>query len=163
MHCPILTKENSEILLDYCARKLTPEMTAAFENHMESCADCRAFSDAQKSVWEALDGWQPMSISQDFDTKLYARIEQHENSGWWTRLWHRGIWQPRSFGPAMPVATACVTLALGVMLYLPGNKPSVDHQAPQTKMENSDLDQLEITLEDIEMFKQLTPPSRSNS
>jgi hypothetical protein len=161
MQCP-LTKENSEILLDYCARGLTPEMTAEFENHMESCADCRAFSDAQKAVWEGLDDWQPMSISQDFDKKLYARIEQHENSGWWNRLWHRSMWQPGSFGPALPVATACVTLALGVLLYLPWNKPPADPQAPQSKMESSDLDQLETTLEDIEMFRQLTPPPRSN-
>jgi hypothetical protein len=163
MQCPILTKENSEIVLDYCARKLTPEMAAAFDNHMESCGDCRAFCDAQKSVWEALDRWQPTPISQDFDNKLYARIEQHENSSWWTRLRHRSVWQPGSLSPAMPIATACVALVLGVMLYLPGNKPSADHQAPQTKMENSDLDQLETTLEDIEMFRQLTPLSRSNS
>src|SRR6185295_881622 len=85
MQCPIQTKENSEILLDYCARKLTPEMTVAFENHMASCADCRSFSEAQMSAWAAMDVWEPMPISRDFDKRLYARIEQHENSGWWNK------------------------------------------------------------------------------
>ena len=61
----------------------------------------------------------------------------------------------------MPIATACLTLAVGVLLWLPvnNNKPAVDLTSPQTKMESSDLEQIETTLEDIEMFRQLTPAS----
>ena len=160
MQCPIKTKENAEILLDYSSGKLTPDLAAIFQSHMESCEDCRAFSIAQRSAWEALDAWVPMPIPADFDRKLYARIDQYEKSGWWIKLWHRSIWQSGSFGPAMPIATACLTLAVGVMLWLPvNNKPALDLTSPQTKMESSDLEQIETTLEDLEMFRQLTPTS----
>ena len=159
MQCPIKTKENAEVLLDYSSGRLTPDVAAMFQSHMESCVDCRAFSIAQRAAWDALDAWEPMPIPADFDRKLYARIDQYEKSGWWTKLWHRSIWQSGSFGPAMPIATACLTLAVGVMLYLPMNKQAVDLTSPQTKIESSDLEQIETTLEDIEMFKQLTPIS----
>lgn len=61
----------------------------------------------------------------------------------------------------MPIATACLTVAVGVMLYLPvnNNKQTVVLPSPQTKTESSDLEQVETTLEDIEMFRQLTPTS----
>jgi len=163
MRCPLENKDNTGILLDYCARKLSPEMTIVFENHMESCADCRSFSEAQRSAWEALDAWEPAPISEDFDKILYRRIEQHENSGWFTKLWHRTVWQPAFSGSTLSIGTACVTAIVAVMLYLPMNKPAVDLQAPQVKIESSDLEQLENTLEDIEMFKQLTPESSSRS
>lgn len=159
MQCPMKSKENSAVLLDYSSGKLAPGVAALFQTHMESCEDCRAFSSAQRSTWEALDAWEPMTIPAEFDRKLYARIEQYEKSGWWTKLWHRSMWQGSFFGPAMPIATACVTLAIAVVLYLPASKPVFDVKAPQTKIENSDLDQIETTLEDIEMFKQLTPAS----
>src|SRR4051794_13142219 len=137
MLCPIKTKDNSEILLDYCAKRLTPETAAAFENHMQSCADCRSFSEAQASAWAALDTWEPIQVSENFDAKLYARIEQHENSGWWNKLWHRTVGQPGFSGPAMPIATACVTMIIGVMLYMPFSKPSVEPQTPQIKIEST--------------------------
>jgi len=35
----------------------------------------------------------------------------------------------------------------------------VDPSSPQIKMESSDLEQIEMTLEDMEMFKQLAPAS----
>ena len=158
MQCPIKTTENAEVLIDYSSGRLTPDMASMFQSHMESCADCRAFSEAQRSAWVALDAWEPVPVTADFDRRLYARIDQYEQSNWWTKMWHRNIWQYGSFGPAMPIATACVTLAVGVMLYLPlNNKPVVDLSSPQTRIESSDLDQIETTLEDIEMFKQLTP------
>lgn len=97
MQCPIKTKENTEVLLDYSSGKLTPDLAAIFRSHMESCGDCRAFSIAQQSAWDALDAWEPMPIPADFDRKLYARIDQYEKSGWWIKLWHRSIWQSGSF------------------------------------------------------------------
>jgi hypothetical protein len=163
MECPIQTKENTEVLLDYCTRNLNAETTAIFERHIEVCAECRAFAEAQRSVWDALDSWDPMPVTADFDKKLFSRIEQYENSSWWIRLWHRRFFQPFSFGPAMPIATACVTLCIAIALYLPGSAPKVDLQTPQTKIESSDIDQLERTLDDIEMLKQLAPPPASRS
>ena len=160
MQCPIKTKTNAEVLLGYSSRRLTPDVAATFQNHMESCADCRAFSLAQQSTWDALDAWEPMPIPADFNRKLYARIDEYEKTGWWTKFWHRSIGPSGSFGPAMPViATACLTLVLVAMLYLPLSKQAVDKTPPQMKIEGTDLEQIETTLEDIEMFKQLTPTS----
>jgi hypothetical protein len=134
-----------------------------FEIHMESCTSCRSFSDGQRATWDALDAWNPGPVSLEFDRKLYARIEQHENSGWWMKLWHRSIWQPGFSGPVVPIAMACITGVIGVMLYLPVNRPAIEPQTPQIRMEGSDLEQLETTLEDIEMFKQLAPASSASS
>jgi len=159
MQCPIKTKENADVLLSYSPGRLTLDVAATFQNHMESCADCRAFSLAQQSTWDALDAWEPMPIPADFNRKLYARIDEYEKTGWWAKLWHRSIWTSGSFGPAMPIATACLTLVVVAMLYLPLNKQSVDMTSPQMKIEGTDLEQIETTLDDIEMFKQLTPTS----
>jgi anti-sigma factor RsiW len=160
MQCPIQT--NEDVLLDYCAGKLSPEATLTFERHMETCADCRMVANAQRSVWNDLDSLEAMPISADFDRKLYARIEQYENSSWWRKLWHRGALQPFSFGPAVPIATVGVTVFAAVMLYLPYGGPKVDTQAP-SKIESSEIDQLERTLEDMEMLKQVAPAPASRS
>ncbi len=151
------TKENSEILLDYASGKLNPAMASQFESHMKSCADCRAFSLAQKSTWDSLDTWDAAPVSADFDRKLYERINRHENSGWFNRLWYWVMWRPAFSGPVVPIATACVTLVVGAMLYLPVSKPIVNLQSPPSRMESSDLEQIETTLEDMEMFRQLAP------
>ena len=164
MNCPIQSEENTEILLDYCAGKLSPEVALRFESHMVECADCKSFCGAQKTTWDALDVWQPAAVSADFDRKLYARIEEHEQSGWWTRLWKRTLWQPSFSGAAVPVATACAVAVVGVMLYLPINRLAGDHSsAPVLKIEKADIEQLETTLDDIEMFKQLAQDSPAKS
>jgi anti-sigma factor RsiW len=160
MRCPIQT--NEDLLLDYCAGKLSPEATLTFERHMETCVDCRMVANAQRSVWNDLDSLRAVPISADFDRKLYARIEQYENSSWWRKLWQRGALQPFSFGPAVPIATVCVSVFAAVMLYLPYGAPTVDTPAP-SKIENSEIDQLERTLEDMEMLKQVAPAPASRS
>ncbi|MEO8131251.1 MAG: zf-HC2 domain-containing protein [Bryobacteraceae bacterium] len=150
------TNEEPELLLDYCAERLSPEAAALLENHLESCRDCRAFSRAQQSTWDALDLWEPMPVPVDFDRKLYAQIDKYEESGWWTRFWHRSIWPTGGFGPIIPFAAAGVaTIAVAAILYFAPLVPST----PQVKIESSDLEQIEMTLDDIEMFKQLAPAS----
>ena len=65
--------------------------------------------------------------------------------------------QPFSFGPAVPIATLCVTAFAAVMLYLPHMTPKVDTTAP-SKIESSEIDQLENTLEDMEMLNRSPGP-----
>src|SRR5947209_15191080 len=124
MLCPI-QHDNAEILLDYCARKLNPNTLALLEQHMQNCAECRNFANAQSQVWNALDDWAAMPVSMDFDRRLYARIEEHEKSSWWKKIASHEFFQPFGWRPAMPVVTACATVALAVWLYLPGEKPAV--------------------------------------
>ncbi len=135
---------------------------AEFEQHMTVCGDCRSFAASQKAVWSALDAWEPAPVSVDFDRKLYARIEAHENSSWWKKL---VTWSPVSPFPwssaIAPIATACVTIAAAVMFYLPQQRPvAPEIRQNQSKMESADdVYQVERTLDDIEMFKQLAPPA----
>jgi hypothetical protein len=161
MRCPVLHKENTEIILDYCARTLSPEMTLEFERHMAVCGDCRVFASSQQVVWSALDEWEAAPVSADFDRKLYARIEEHENSGWWKKLAAWTFATPFSWASSVaPIAMACVTLAAAVMFYMPVERPvGPEARQNQSKVESTDdVYQVERTLDDIEMFKQLAPP-----
>ena len=166
MQCPSQSKETSEVLLDYCSRKLNPEATLLLERHMLDCAQCRDFVTAQQTVWNALDCWEEVPVSPDFNRKLYAKIDEHERSSWWQRTWNR-LWESQPgavFGwrPVMPIATACVTLAAALMLYAPSPKPQPEHgtrSTPQVTNQSVDLDQVETTLEDMEMLRQLSAPS----
>jgi hypothetical protein len=168
MQCPLLSKETTEVLLDYCSQKTDPETTRSIERHISECAQCQVFADAQKSVWAALDSWEDVEISSGFNRSLYARIDAAENSSWWTRLWS-GSWgqslvTPFGWRPAMPVATACLTVAAAFFLYSPAPRPLVEQNASgQVVKESVDLDQVQTTLDDMEMLKQLSSPSSGRS
>jgi len=157
MLCPI-QHDNSEVLLDYCARKLKPETAILLEQHIAGCEECRNFADAQQSVWEALDSWDTAPVSVNFDRRLYERIEEHERSNWWSKLRSHEFFQPFGWKPAMPLVTAGATLALAFWLYLPGEKPVVVDPVGQTRAESVDLDQAERAVDDLEMLQQLAPP-----
>ena len=159
MRCPIETQENAELLLSYSARRLNPESTAILEAHMEMCPACREFRDGQKAVWEALDQWEARPISPDFDRRLYRRIEEQEQLGWWARIF--GPLRPMFLKPALPLAaTACLVLVAGFIIDNPGriSAPMVENpQAPE-------VEQVERTLEDLEMLRQfnLVAPVRED-
>src|SRR5437899_7160241 len=119
MRCPIETQENAELLLSYSARRLNPESTAILEAHMELCPACREFRDGQRALWEALDQWEARPVSADFDRRLYRRIEEQEQQGWWTRVF--GSMRPMFLRPALPLAAmACLVLAVGFIIDEPG-------------------------------------------
>src|ERR1039458_8261413 len=109
MKCPIETRENAELLLAYCTRKLDAESTAMLERHMEICPACREFSSGQRAVWEALDAWEATPVTLDFDRRLYRRIDREVS--WWQLLM-------RPLGPALvrrglPIAAAACLIVMG--------------------------------------------------
>jgi hypothetical protein len=150
MHCPIQNTENSEILLDYCARKLSPEATAEFERHMVGCADCRSFAEKQRTVLSALDAWEAPPVSEDFDRKLYARIEAVETRSWWRR------WLEDGFGwkPALSFGAASAAVAVAFFVYAP--------QLQENRKLEIEPEQVERALEDLEMLKQLSGTGTQN-
>jgi len=159
MICPILTKESAEILVDYCAGTLDPGRAAEFEKHSEECADCRRLIEAQREVWERLGGWKPGAVSPDFDSRLYARIAQEEAAPRWSQ-WRRFL-QPAApysiWKPVLPLAAACAVLAIGFLIRMPNSRDG----AKQVSAENVDIEQVEKTLEDLDMLTPLTvPPAR---
>lgn len=147
MQCP-QKNQATEILLDYCAQKLKPETAALVESHIAGCPECKAFTDAQKNVWEALEDWNEIPISNNFDQRLYAKIEQQDRQSWWTRL-HL----PLGWRPALSLGAA--TIALFGILFL--NRPVQDPNQP--KLGTEELEQVEQALDDLEMLKQISPPS----
>ncbi len=140
--CPLTAGEqNAEVLLDYVSRRLEPEMAAIFERHVALCPACQAFVETQSAVWSALDAFEAMPVSEDFDRKLWAKIELEERAPWWRRVFQfDAIWKP-----AIPVA-AMALIAVGLWMK-PGEMPVADA--------NLDVEQIDRALEDMEMLREL--------
>ncbi|MCC6395229.1 MAG: hypothetical protein IT167_31860 [Bryobacterales bacterium] len=162
--CPLLSgEENAGLLLDYCNRKLVPELASVFERHMEHCPACRAFAVSQMAVWSALDGFEAMPVSEDFDQRLFARLEAEQRAPWWSRLWSRlavstpGIWRP-----AIPVA-AVLLLAAGLWIRPFSSSSSSTDPSAAKNPDRVDAEQVEKTLEDMEMIRQFTVADPANS
>jgi hypothetical protein len=151
MNCPVSTG-NPEVLLEFSARRLDGEAAEVLASHMAVCPECTRFGDAQNQVWQALDAWDAMPVSDDFDERLYARIDAEGRRSFWSRLLgDRFAWRP-----AVSIAGALATVVLGVVLVTPPSRveqPAVTNSdAVRTDL---DAEQVERTLEDIEMLRQL--------
>lgn len=162
MICLNKNKQGTETLLDYCAGRLQPERAAAIESHARECAACAALIAEQKSLWKALDAMEAPEISSDFDARLYARIASEEARpvwrAWWDRISLSGLsltghqWTPIVAGVAA-TAILAVGLVVNTPLFHPHSAPDVSQQI---RTDSVDVEQLEVTLQDLEM---LTPPS----
>jgi anti-sigma factor RsiW len=158
MKCPINGKESAEILLDYCAQTLEPSRAAELEKHIETCGDCKTLVAAQREVWETLDRWTPVEVSPTFDARLYARIAQYDATPPWKQ------WMARVFQPAVPVArwkpmvslsAACAVLVMGLLV----NMPDLTTPHQQVRTEKVDIEQVEQTLDDLDILIPPTPAS----
>lgn len=145
MRCPIHSGDNAELLLAYCARRLDPETEKILARHMAQCPECRAFEEQQRAVWEALDAWEALPVSEDFDERLYRRIEAAGRR----RAWLGGLptWLPRR----LPLAAASVVLAAVLLLRSP--QPPAAPEADRVEL--LDVERAEMALEDIEMLRTL--------
>ncbi len=155
MFCPIQSKDNAEVLLAYTNRALDPDTMAVLERHMESCPDCRHVAETQRAVWAALDAWDAMPVSSDFDTRLYQRIAEEGRTGWWRRVFRPML--PLSWKPIMPVAAACMTLLAIFLIRAPDQTNSMPAARTETAL---DAEQVERSLEDLEMLRVLTRPAQ---
>jgi hypothetical protein len=155
VQCPIQARENAELLLAYCTRKLDPDTTALLERHVAACPDCQAFAETQRLVWSALDAWEAMPVSVDFDRRLYRRIQEREQSAWWRRPLAGGVWF--SWRPALSLAAASVALVAVLLLQNPPAPP------PQDRAEAVDIEQVERSLEDVEMLGELYFPTHAEA
>ncbi len=158
MNCPLDIPENAQALLDYGARKLDAESTATLERHMEICPACREFAAAQRVMWSALDTWEAAPVSQDFDRRLYQRIEREVS--WWDLL-------VRPFRPLMvrrglPVAAAaCLLVTAGILIDRPAGSPPTPKK-DMAQVESVQPEQVEQTLDAMEMLSEFSHHVRSD-
>jgi hypothetical protein len=154
MRCPV-QNGNPDILLDYCARRLSPEAGAILVQHMAVCVDCRRVAEAQEAVWSAMDSWKPAPISDDFDERLYARITADERRSFWRRVFGDRL----SWKPALPLAAGCAAMALAVFVSIPGQRPLPSH-VQEVRVESIEPEQLERAVEDMDMLRQFSTPAQ---
>lgn len=158
MNCPLQTKEGAEILLDYCSQRMDPDYVAEFQSHVAVCSDCRQVVEAQEAVWKALDSYEALPVSNDFDRKLWARIEAEEQQSWLKRSWVRFVEGPAigwsnflfAWKPMAVAATACAAVAAVMIVATP--RP-VD---PQPADANHQIIQhVESALDEIDVLNQI--------
>jgi anti-sigma factor RsiW len=172
IECPLKSEssigENSlDLLLDYSAGKLDGEPNKArriaLEDHMAECSDCAAFRVGQAEVWQALDVWEPEPVSMDFNRRLWQKIDSAAAAPWYRKLadsLRMGAWKP-----ALPLTAAVFLVAAGFMMdhrnVLPNSAtPSV---AMTDGVSVSEADQVEKTLDDIQLLRQLDAGSGNSS
>lgn len=151
MNCPLETSK-TEMLLDYSAGRLDGLRKAALELHMERCAKCAAFCIEQQAVWDALDVWEPEPVSQDFNRRLWQRIDRAAQTPWHSRL--LDPLRHANWRPAIPITAAILTIAGGFLLDHPGRTKAV----PGTTVNGvsvSEADQVEQSLDDVQLLRQL--------
>ena len=150
-----------DVFASYAAGSLSSPEVAALESHLGACEACSARAAAQKDVWAALDLWEPEAISEDFDRRLYERIAAEGGRKWWHLLLRPEV--SFSFRTAGPVAVACLAL-VAAFFYRSHGPVAGPSQAPAVSVQQKlDADQVERTLDDLEMLKQMSLPVAGKS
>jgi anti-sigma factor RsiW len=161
-------QENAELLLAYCARRLDPETQSVLERHMAVCPACCEFQKGQQTVWNALDAWEAMAISSDFDRRLYRRVAEEEaRASWWARLTRpiQPVFEGALLSRGVPaVAALCLLVLAAIIAERPGKVSIPDDATAEARVESILPDQVERTLDDMEMLRQFRiTPSGENS
>jgi anti-sigma factor RsiW len=150
MSCPW-----SEKLVSYVAGALDSREMAAVDLHLLGCEECRETASAQQAVWSALDDWSPAAAPMDFDRRLYARIAVESQRPWW-HFSYRPWVSAFGFRAGAPVAAACVALVAAAFFYRPAGTIPVNGPTPATIERKVDVEQMERTLDDLDMLKQMS-------
>jgi hypothetical protein len=168
MNCPLETRENAQLLLDYCTRKLEPHSVAILERHIDVCNACQEFANNQRAVWQALDVWEATPVSPDFDRRLYRRIEAQV--GWWNLLLRpfRSPFPAATLRRALPAtAMACLLLMAGILLERPAISPAPPAPSDSAQVDTIQPEQVEHTLDAMEILSEFSrhvrtenPPSK---
>jgi anti-sigma factor RsiW len=166
MTCP-LQKEKTDLLLDYSAGRLDAASAAALAQHMENCPACASFRTEQTAVWNALDMWEPAPVSMDFNRRLWQRIDAAAAAPWYRSL--RDSLRFTDWKPVIPLTAAILVIAAGFLLDHPRANPGSNALVTGfsvTSVSLKEADQVEQTLDDIQLLQQLdavTPPNGGNS
>ncbi len=153
MTCSMENRE--ERLLDYVSGSLEATDAALLEKHLETCAACGQFVKAQKSVWEALDLFDPAPVSAAFDRRLYERIAQ---TSWWDRLTaavSSPFRAPLLLSQGLPIVAAVAVLTAAVLVWeRPAPAPTQRPAALSAEADTLQPEQVQRALDDMEMLRE---------
>ncbi len=133
--------------------------------HAAACADCQRFIAEQAALWAALDADSAPEVAADFDRRLYAQLESVDGENWWQRTWRQMAGSAMSgFGRPVAALSLAVALIIGVAIMrqppTPASAP-VAADRPASLQAVNDIDQIEETLEDLEMLSLFANAPRS--
>ena len=158
MKCPMETGRR-EVLLAYSSGKADAGDVTFLDGHLEGCAACRAFVQAQRAVWDALDMWEAAPVASDFNRRVFSRIDQHVS--WWDRIMRP--FEPLALRRGVTIAaSAGVILMAGLLVQRTPTPLPVPH-SDTAQMETVQPEQLVLALDEMEALSQLSRPVRADS
>ena len=157
MNCSLGLRQ-MDTVLDYAAGRLNAMNAARFEEHMAKCPECAAFSREQVEVWDALDVWEPVPVSLDFNRRLWQRIDAVEREPWYRRLVE--VLRTASWTPAIPLTAAVLVIAAGFVFDHPAMRNT---PAPPPASRGVNVEQVQQTLDDIQLLHQFDATANPGS
>ena len=116
-------------LIEYVDGKLAAASRSTVEDHLRSCAGCRARVEGFRSVSQVLDGWDAPETSPWFTARLRQRIAALEAASWGWRTWRAWAEQLR-FLLAPGYATAMGFMIVAGSLAVWNTRPAPAPRAP---------------------------------
>lgn len=149
--CPLQDGDQAATFLAWMDGTLAPEEAARLDRHATRCDSCREALNAHRSVWSALDDWEPEPVSRDFNRRLYAAIDIERARPWWKRAFAAML--PVPFRPAIPVA-ATGLLMIGAFLFRAPEPVDLENKQAGV-LERVDVEQVDRSLDDLNLLREL--------
>jgi len=153
MKCPMETGQN-EILLAYSSGDANAGDVLFLDGHVPGCAACRAFVEAQRTVWDALDVWEAAPVASDFNRQVFQRIDGQVS--WWQRMLRS--FEPLGLRPGITLAASAGVILMAGLLIQRAPAPLPVPQRDTAQMETVQPEQLVLALDEMEALSQLSRP-----
>ena len=155
--CGLKEQERAEILL--AAGAGSASLNASAASHLLVCVSCSEAFVEQAALWTRLDSWVVPEVSTSFNRELYAKIDAAISEPWYDR-WAAQL-KSMFTQPALAIGTAALVVVAGFMLDHSAVKPELKNSprissvyAPSVAVSASEAEQVEKTLDDLEMLRQ---------
>jgi len=150
-------KRFNNLVFAYLDEDLKGVLSREFESHLKKCSSCKKQLEITKKTWMALDKYEEIEPSSDFNVKVFGRIHKKEQAS---------IESARNFGffprfiPRLsPVLTAIIifvsiAVVLKISPFIGKTKYLTEEEIFIVKNKEM-LNNLDILKEDVEFLKEL--------
>lgn len=146
--CQLNEDDRAEILLSGSGKE---EFRVAA--HLLTCEPCRQALAHHSSVWMMLDSWTVPNVSLGFNRELFAKIDAVEAEPWYARFTSQV--KAMFSQPLLALAVAAVVIFGGFILDHPaGTTSGGSARSAAIQVSNTEAEQVEKTLDDLEMLRQ---------